>query len=128
MSLTHRAYRHADLPRVADLLESRLAASLPWNLTASDLRHVLTRPSTNAEQYGHLWEDPSGQFLAFAFVWLPWDNLYLLVHPDHDPERVAHPTLCTAIITGPKPPPPRLPATGASHSNSASAPATTNPP
>ncbi len=49
-----RAYRSGDLPRGAALLESRLAAGLTWNLSASDLRHILARPSTNAERYGHI--------------------------------------------------------------------------
>jgi ribosomal protein S18 acetylase RimI-like enzyme len=67
-------------------LETRLGAGLSWNLSAAEVRQVLPRPTTEAERNGSTWEDAAGNLVGFGLVWPPWDSVYVLIHPDYDPE------------------------------------------
>ncbi|MBI3971759.1 MAG: GNAT family N-acetyltransferase [Chloroflexi bacterium] len=98
VSLATHPYRHADLARVAALLEARLAAGLPWNLSVAEIRQVLPRGATDTERNGHIWEDSSGRLVGFGLVWPPTYTLQLLVHPAHDVEQDGDPALLDAML------------------------------
>jgi hypothetical protein len=92
-------YRHEDLNRIVALLEARLAAGLPWNLSAADVRQVLPRETTDTTCNGRVWEDASGRALGFCLVWPPTHTLQLLVHPAFDPDRGGDPALLYAMLS-----------------------------